>query len=92
MLGLGVFGLQLGCLRGLGCCRFLLGLVQLGGGNEDRHSTKSVFRRLIAGRDEDLGIEVRITVARHFAELKGVFVAVVGDDMHVRRACLRPSA
>ncbi len=81
-----LLGLQRRGLGGLRRRRFLLGLVQLGGGNEDRQLGQSVFRGLVAGSDEDFGIEVRIGVAGDFTQLQGVLVAVVGDDMNVRRA------
>ena len=68
---------------------FLLRLVQLGGGHEDGQLDQPVFGGLVAGRDEDFGIEVGIGVARDLAKLKRVFVAVVGDDMNVRRAVRR---
>jgi hypothetical protein len=73
-------------LRRLRSDGFLLHLVQLGGGNEDRHLNKPVLCSLVRGRDEDFRIEVSIFVARDFAELEGVLVAVVRNDMHVGRA------
>ncbi len=83
---------SVGGLRGLGRRRLLLHLVQLGGGDEDGQLGQPVFCGLVAGNDEDFGIEVGICVAGNFPQLQGVFVAVVGDDVNVGRACSPPSA
>ena len=58
-LGFGLLCLQLGGLRGLRGGGLLLGLVQLGGRNEDGHIGQPVFRGFVAGDDEHLGVEVR---------------------------------
>ncbi len=84
-LGFCVLRLQLGSLRGLGCCCLLFRLVQLSGGHEDGQLGQPVLRGLIARRDEYLGVEVRVCIARHLADLECVLVAVVGDDVNVRR-------
>ncbi len=90
LFGLVRLCLQLGSLRGLGRCGLLFGLVQLGGGHEYGQLCQSVLGGLVAGDEEDFGIEVGISVTRNFLKLQRVLVAVVGDDMHVRRRIRRP--
>ena len=81
-----LFGLLRSGLGRLRRRRFLFHLVQLGRRDKDRHLGQPVFCGLVAGVDEDLGIEVGICVAGDFPQLQRVFVAVVGDDMNVGRA------
>ena len=82
----GLLGFERGSLSGLGGGNLLFRLVKLRRGHEDRQLDQFFFGRLIAGRDENLGIEVGIGVGRDFLKLQGVLVAVVGNDMNVGRA------
>ena len=91
-LRFGLFRLQLGSLRGLGCGGFLLGLIQLSGGYEDGHVGKPVLSSLVTGHDEHLGIEVRVRVTGDLLKLQGVFVAVVRDDVNVSGCVREPLA
>ena len=51
-----------GGLGGFRSGGLLLGLVQLGGGDKDGKFCQPVLCRLVAGDDEDFGIEVRVRV------------------------------
>ena len=82
------FGFEFRGLSGLRGSSFLFRLIQLCRWHEDRKLRQTVFCSLVAGIDEDLGIEVRIGIIRYLAQLQRVFVAVIGDDVNVR-GCVR---
>ena len=63
----------------------MLGLLKIGCGDEDGKIGQLVLRGLITGSDEHLGIEVQVILTSDLLQLKGVLVAVVGDDVDVRR-------
>ena len=82
--GLGLLRLQLSCLRGFGGDGFLLGFLQLSGGDEHWQVSEPVLCRFVSRNNEDFGIEVSVGVAGDLLKLQRVFVAVVGDDVDVR--------
>jgi hypothetical protein len=84
LLGLRLFGFEFGLLSGLRGSSFLFRLIQFGNRHKHRKLGQPVLGSLIAGSDEDFGIEVRIGIIGDLAQCKGVFVAVVGDDVNVR--------
>jgi hypothetical protein len=83
---LGLFRFEFRCLSGLRGSSFLFRLIQLGRRHEYGKLCQTVLCSLVAGIDEDLGIEVRIGIIRDLAQLKGVLVTVIGDDVNVRRS------
>ncbi len=89
LLGLGLFGLQFGSLRGLRCCRLLLRLVQLGSGNEDGQLGQPVLRGLVAGNDEDLGIEVGICRRSRFPAAARVYSLPWSETMWMSVVAVR---
>jgi hypothetical protein len=83
LFSLGLLGLEFRGLSGLRDNSFLFRLIQFCRRHEYRKLRQTVLGNLVAGIDKDLGIEVRIGVIRYLAQLEGVFVTVIGDDVDV---------
>jgi len=68
--------------------RFLFRLIQLGHRHKDRKLHQPFLGSLVAGSNENFGIEVGIGIIRYLAQLERVLIAMVGDDVNVR-SCIR---